>query len=38
MTAYEEFSRRVFNDNPNIRRFHSNVVIDRVKAGLQVPV
>ncbi|WP_412553792.1 Lrp/AsnC family transcriptional regulator [Shimia sp. MIT1388] len=38
MTAYEEFSRHVFNDNPNIRRFHSNVVIDRVKAGLQVPV
>ncbi|CUH50692.1 Lrp/AsnC family transcriptional regulator [Shimia marina] len=38
MGAYEEFSRRVFNDNPNIRRFHSNVVIDRVKAGLQVPL
>lgn len=38
MTAYEEFSRRVFNDNPNIRRFHSNVVIDRVKVGLQVPI
>lgn len=38
MAAYEEFSRRVFNDNPNIRRFHSNVVIDRVKAGLQVPL
>ncbi len=38
MSAYEDFSRRVFNDNPNIRRFHSNVVIDRVKVGLQVPV
>ncbi len=38
MTAYEEFSRQVFTDNPNIRRFHSNVVVNRVKAGLQVPV
>ncbi len=38
MAAYEDFSRRVFNDNPNIRRFHSNVVIDPVKVGLQVPV
>ena len=38
MTAYEEFSRQVFTDNPNIWRFHSNVVVNRVKAGLQVPL
>lgn len=38
MAAYEEFSRQVFTENPNIRRFHSNVVVNRVKAGLQVPV
>lgn len=38
MAAYEEFSRQVFTDNPNIRRFHSNVVVHRVKAGLQVPL
>ncbi len=38
MAAYEEFSRQVFTDNPNIRRFHSNVVVNRVKVGLQVPV
>lgn len=38
MAAYEEFSRQVFTDNPNIRRFHSNVVVNRVKAGLQVPL
>lgn len=38
MGAYEEFSRQVFNDNPNIRRFHSNVVVNRVKVGLQVPL
>lgn len=38
MAAYEEFSRQVFTDNPNIRRFHSNVVVNRVKAGLHVPL
>ena len=38
MAAYEDFSRQVFTDNPNIRRFHSNVVVNRVKAGLQVPI
>ncbi|WP_291729306.1 Lrp/AsnC family transcriptional regulator [Leisingera sp. F5] len=38
MAAYEDFSRQVFTDNPNIRRFHSNVVVNRVKAGLQVPL
>lgn len=38
MAAYEEFSRQVFTDNPNIRRFHSNVVVNRIKAGLQVPL
>lgn len=38
MATYEEFSRQVFTDNPNIRRFHSNVVVNRVKAGLQVPL
>jgi len=38
MASYEEFSRKVFTDNPNIRRFHSNVVVNRVKAGLQVPL
>jgi Lrp/AsnC family leucine-responsive transcriptional regulator len=38
MAAYEEFSRQVFTDNPNIRRFHSNVVVNRVKSGLQVPL
>lgn len=38
MATYEEFSRQVFTDNPNIRRFNSNVVVNRVKAGLQVPL
>jgi len=38
MATYEEFSRQVFTNNPNIRRFDSNVVVNRVKAGLQVPL
>lgn len=35
---YEAFSRGFFTENANIRRFHTNVVLDRVKMGLQVPL
>ena len=38
MRAYEEFSRRVFSENPNIRTYASHVVVDRVKSGRQVAV
>ena len=38
MPSYESFTRRVFTENPNIRRFHTNVVVDRVKVGLAVPI
>jgi len=38
MISYESFTRQVFTENPNIRRFHTNVVVDRVKVGLTVPV
>lgn len=38
MSSYERFTRQVFIENPNIRRFHTNVVVDRVKVGLTVPV
>ena len=38
MSSYEHFSRRVFTENPNIRRFHTNVTVDRVKVSLAVPV
>lgn len=38
MVSYEVFTRRVFTENPNIRRFHTNVVVDQVKVGLSVPV
>lgn len=38
MEDYEQFTRQAFFDNPNIRRFRTNVVMDPVKVGLSVPV
>ncbi len=38
MKDYDRFSRQVFVENPNIRRFATSVVVDRVKASLQVPL
>lgn len=38
MQDYEEFSRRCFQENLNIRRFQTNVVMDRVKTGFFIPV
>ena len=38
MERYQEFTRQVFAENPNIRRFHTNVVVDRVKVGLHTPI
>lgn len=38
MRHYEQFTKQFFFDNPNIRRFHTLVVMDRVKAGLYVPI
>ena len=38
MAEYERFTRRVFFGNPDISRFQTVVVMDRVKVGLQVPL
>ncbi len=38
MQHYERFTQQFFFDNPNIRRFHTMVVMDRVKQGLSVPI
>lgn len=38
MQEYEAFTQRFFFDNPNIMRFHTLVVMDRVKVGLSVPL
>ncbi|MEJ2492280.1 MAG: Lrp/AsnC family transcriptional regulator [Desulfuromonadales bacterium] len=38
MRDYEAFTRRVFFANPNIKNFITNVVIDQVKVGLNIPL
>lgn len=38
MQHYEQFTQQFFLDNPNVRRFHTMVVMDRVKQGLAVPI
>ncbi|WP_417722211.1 Lrp/AsnC family transcriptional regulator [Salipiger sp.] len=38
MESYEEFTRRFFYENPNIRGFKTMVVMDRVKAGFELPI
>jgi Lrp/AsnC family transcriptional regulator, leucine-responsive regulatory protein len=38
MREYEAFTQRFFFDNPNVQRFHTLVVMDRVKVGLSVPI
>lgn len=38
MKDYEEFTRRIFFNNPDIQQFITNVVIDHVKVSLSVPI
>lgn len=38
MAEYEALARRLFYDNKNVKWFRTIVVMDRVKAGLDVPV
>ena len=38
MREYEAFTRRFFFENPNVRRFLTYVVMDRVKVGLAIPI
>ncbi|MGY3033888.1 Lrp/AsnC family leucine-responsive transcriptional regulator [Bradyrhizobium sp. USDA 4354] len=38
MEEYEEFTRRFFHVNPDIKGFKTMVVLDRVKAGFVIPV
>lgn len=38
LTAYEAFTRRFFLENPNIRRFSTMVVMNRVKFTTTIPV
>jgi DNA-binding Lrp family transcriptional regulator len=38
MGGYEALTRRLFFGNPNVKRFGSLIVMDRIKARLAVPV
>jgi Lrp/AsnC family transcriptional regulator, leucine-responsive regulatory protein len=38
MDDYEQFTRRFFYKNPDIKSFKTMVIMDRVKAGFAVPV
>lgn len=38
MESYELFTRRFFYENPNIKGFKTLVVMDRVKAGFELPI
>jgi Lrp/AsnC family transcriptional regulator, leucine-responsive regulatory protein len=38
MEDYEDFTRRFFYDNANIKSFRTLVVMDRVKAGFAIPI
>jgi Lrp/AsnC family leucine-responsive transcriptional regulator len=38
MKDYEAFTRRVFVNNPSIKNFITNVVMDQVKVGLTIPL
>ncbi|MCK1299693.1 Lrp/AsnC family transcriptional regulator [Bradyrhizobium sp. 24] len=38
MENYEQFTRRFFYENPDIKGFKTMVIMDRVKAGFAVPI
>ncbi|TCM80696.1 AsnC family transcriptional regulator [Rhizobium sp. BK068] len=38
MTAYEALTKQLFFGNNNVKRFRTFVAMDRIKAGLEVPV
>jgi Lrp/AsnC family leucine-responsive transcriptional regulator len=38
MLEYEKLTRELFFNNANIKKFHSTVVMENVKVGLDVPV
>ena len=38
MKDYEDFSKKYFMDNPNVRQFYTHVVMDKVKIGYSVNI
>jgi Lrp/AsnC family leucine-responsive transcriptional regulator len=38
MQEYEIISRKLFMENPNVRRYKTSIVVRRVKSGMMVPL
>ena len=38
MGDYEDFTKKYFLENPNIKRFSSMVVMNKVKENLSIPI
>ncbi|NVJ91717.1 MAG: Lrp/AsnC family transcriptional regulator [Methylocystaceae bacterium] len=38
LQAYDALAKQYFADNPNVYRYHSNIVSERVKVGLNIPL
>jgi len=38
MPAYEQLTKTLFFADPNVQKFHSTVVMENVKTGLDIPV
>ena len=38
MPGYEKLTRKLFLNDSNVRKFHSNVVMENVKVGLSIPL
>ena len=38
MKDYDEFSKKHFMDNPNVKQFYTHVVMDKVKVGYSVNI
>ncbi|MCP3392168.1 Lrp/AsnC family transcriptional regulator [Bradyrhizobium sp. CCGB12] len=38
MEEYEQFTRRLISENPDIKRLETVVVLDRIKAGFTLPM
>jgi Lrp/AsnC family leucine-responsive transcriptional regulator len=38
MSDYENFSKKYFMDNPDVKQFYTHVVMDKVKVGYSVNI
>lgn len=38
LVEFEQFTNRLLSSNPNVRRFESSVVTQRIKTGLTLPI